>query len=131
MNSMHAVTTLAVYLSKGVSEKVFKYEKTANYNGEYIVVNALPFVFGKVHEDNNKLNLNLHVPDKSDGQTDTKRLSDMLSEITSLIPYSSDEEDVEELYVQGMFFSISSDSNAIKDSDNTHFINLKIKVRTN
>lgn len=129
MNGMKAVTDLAVFLSKNMSQKVFKYEKALNYIGEYIVVNNLPFSFGSSLVGS--LNVNIHVPNLGNGQADTKRMSEILNEINLIIPHEALTEDFEPLEINGAYFSIESDSNLMSDNDNTHFINLRVKVLYN
>lgn len=131
MNGLKAVTDLAVYLSKNTTVKVFKHEKKTGFTGEYIVVNSLPFAFGKVVNDDNVLNLNIHVPDQKSGEVDSKRLGEIYAEVAGFIPTQNDTEDTDGLLLDGSYYSISSDSNPIKDTDGTHFINLIIKVKFN
>lgn len=129
MNGMKAVTDLAVFLSKNMSQKVFKYKKALNYIGEYIVVNNLPFSFGSSLVGS--LNVNIHVPNLGNGQADTKRMSEILNEINLIIPHEALTDDFEPLEINGAYFSIESDSNLMSDNDNTHFINLRVKVLYN
>lgn len=131
MNGLKAVTDLAVYLSKAIAIKVFKHEKKTGFTGEYLVVNCLPFAFGKMVNDVNVLNLNIHVPDSKSGEVASKRLGEIYEDIAELIPTQNDNEDIDGLYLNGSYYSIYSDSNPIKDTDGTHFINLKINVTFN
>lgn len=131
MNGLDAVTDLAVHLSKATGIKVFKYKKKTGFTGEYIVVNSLPFSFGKVVNDVNVLNVNIHVPDSGSGEVASKRLDELYGEVSKLIPTQNDNEDTGELCLNGSYYSISSDSNPVGDTDGTHFINLKISVMFN
>ena len=131
MNGIQAVTDLAVYLSKNTEIKVLKYEKQTGFNGEYLVVNSLPFSFGSAFNSQGTLNLNIHVPDLGSGLPNTKRFAEVSDMIMGLIPVSLDIEDAQPLVINGVFYQIESDSNVMSDSDNTHFINMVIKVMFN
>lgn len=131
MSGLEAVTDLAVYLAKGQTVKVFKHEKKTGFTGEYIVVNSLPFAFGKVVNDVNVLNVNIHVPDLSSGEVASKRLGEIYNTITTLIPTQNDNEDSGFLLLNGVYYAISSDSNPIRDTDGTHFINLIVDINFN
>lgn len=131
MNGIQAVTDLAVYLSKNTEIKVFKYEKQTGFNGEYLVVNSLSFSFGSAFNSQGTLNLNIHVPDLGIGLPNTKRISEIEDVIMGLIPVSLDIEDAQPLEIDGAFYQIESDSNIMSDSDNTHFVNIVIKVMFN
>lgn len=131
MNGIQAVTDLAVYLSKNTEIKVFKYKKKTGFNGEYLVVNSLPFSFGSAFNSQGTLNLNIHIPDLGSGSPNTKRLDEVSDMIMGLIPVSLDIEDAQPLVINGVFYQIESDSNVMSDSDNTHFINMVIKVMFN
>ena len=131
MNGLKAVTDLSVYLSDKVSVKVFKYEKEDNYNDDYVVVNSLPFTWGKPLNDDNALNVNIHCKDLKNGAADTKRINELCQEVYALIPTISSVEDDNELIIDGAAYAIENDSNAMKDNDNTHFINFVVKVKFN
>ena len=131
MNGIQAVTDLAVYLSKNIEIKVFKYEKQTGFNGEYLVVNSLPFIFGSALNFQGALNLNIHIPNLGSGDSDSKRLCEVSDMIHKLIPSSLDTEDAESLEINGVYYEIESDSNPMSDKDNTHFINMVIKVTFN
>lgn len=131
MKGIQAVTDLAVYIQRNVPDtKVFKYEKSVNYKGNYICVNKLPTAFGSMVNDTTILNVNVHVQDKTDQRPDTKALEELTQKVAALIPYKnvSTEDDERELIVHGAWFAIESDSNLLKDTDGTHFINLRIQV---
>lgn len=131
MNGTRAVTDLAVYIQKNVTDtKVFKYEKSVNYKGAYICVNKLPTSFGPMVNTSTILNVNVHVPDKIDQRPDTKTLEELTEKVAALIPFrnSSTEDDERELIIHGAWFAIESDSNMMADTDGTHFINLRVQV---
>lgn len=137
MNATQCVTDMLKYIANGLkgtsasNAKVFKYRKPKDYKGEYIAINSLPFVYDSSYEDANLLNVNIHVPDLSLDTPNTARISEIYNIIGTLIPYASQEEDAEELFIDGAYYSIKSDSNVIQDTDSTHFINLKIRVKFN
>ena len=129
MNGLQAVTDLSVYLANNTDIKVFKYEKQAGYVGDYIVVNSLPFSFGSAADGT--LNANIHIADLGNGLPNTKRAYEVATIIFRIIPRYSFTEDSDWLEINSSYYAIESDSNLIKDEDNTHFINLKIKVLFN
>lgn len=135
MNATQCVTDIWKHLnaefSKEKEVKVFKYRKAEKYEGEYIAINSLPFVFDSSYEDANLLNVNIHVPDLSLNTPNTSRISELCSIVENLIPHASDDEDAEELNLNGAYYSIKCDSNIMQDTDKTSFINLKIRVRFN
>lgn len=132
MNGLQAVEDLAVYLHKNLNTSVFKFEKTAKYQGsEYIVVNHLPFTFGKVVNSDNMLNVNIHATSNSSGNADILRLSEILTDVSSLIPFESGIEDNAGINIKGVYYSIISVSQPIEDTDKTYFLNLKVKVIIN
>lgn len=131
MNGLQAVEDLALYLHRNQSVKVFKFEKATGYSEEYIVVNHLPFVFGKTVSDSNILNVNLHAPKLSSGNEDVPALTNMLKDIEALIPYDVDMEDMVGVNINGSYYSITSVSQPIEDKDNTYFLNVRIKIITN
>lgn len=110
--------------------KVFAYEKDENYRGDYIAVNSLSINYGK-WADSNLINLNIHAQDNSSGSLNKESLSRMYENVCNLIPYTNEMTETEDqpLMVDGIAYSISSDSNVMKDNDETHFINLRIKVQ--
>lgn len=131
MNGLQAVQDLALFLQKNQSVKVFKFEKTTTFSGEYIVVNHLPFVFSKAVNDANALNVNIHVPTQSSGNANILRLTEIHSDICDLLPFDMECEDVVGTPINGSYYSISSISQPIEDVDNTYFLNLRIKIVTN
>lgn len=131
MNGLQAVEDMALYLHENQSVRVFKFEKTTGYRGEYIAVNHLPFTFGQAVNENNALNVNLHVPSLSKGVANIPRLTNLLGIVTDLIPYESAQEEDLGLNLHGCYYSISSISQPMEDKDGTHFINIKVKSITN
>lgn len=129
-NSIDVVTTLCRYLKQQGDFKVFAYEKDESYRGDYIAVNSLSVNYGK-WADTNLINLNIHAQDNPSGSLNKQRLSRMYEDVCNLIPYTNEMTETEDqpLMVDGIAYSISSDSNAMKDNDKTHFINLRIKVQ--
>lgn len=128
MNGIEAVTELALFLHNNLDIKVFKFEKSTGYIGEYIAVNHLPFKFGKVVNDDTVLNVNVHVPAMKSGGADTKRLSTLIQSVSTLIPTASDIEDDSYLNINNNYYAISTISQPIEDKDNTYFVNVKIVV---
>ena len=131
MDGLQAVQDLALFLHEEQRIKVFKFEKTVGLSGEYIVVNHLPFVFGKTVNDSNALNVNIHVPKLSSGNADILRLTEIYSDICGLLPFDMECEEVVGRLINGVYYCIASISQPIEDTDGTYFLNLKIKVITN
>lgn len=130
MNGLKAVEELAVYLSKHLDCKVFKFAKTANYEGEpYICINYLAIQYGK-WVNSCIVNVNVHQPNMSNGQPDTISLSNLSDKISRLIPKTNNqtEDDAQELILGGIRYEFDSDSNCMEDADNTYFINFRIKA---
>lgn len=129
-NSIDVVTSLCRYLKQQSDFKVFAYKKDENYRGDYIAVNSLSVNYGK-WADSNLINLNIHAQDNSSGSLNKESLSRMYENVCNLIPYTNEMTETEDqpLMVDGIAYSISSDSNVMKDNDETHFINLRIKVQ--
>lgn len=129
-NSIDVVTSLCRYLKRQSDFKVFAYEKDENYRGDYIAVNSLSVNYGK-WADSNLINLNIHAQDNSSGSLNKESLSRIYENVCNLIPYTNEMTETEDqpLIVDGIAYSISSDSNVMKDNDETHFINLRIKVQ--
>ena len=129
-NSIDVVTSLCRYLKQQSDFKVSAYEEDENYRGDYIAVNSLSVNYGK-WADSNLINLNIHAQDNSSGSLNKESLSRMYENVCNLIPYTNEMTETEDqpLMVDGIAYSISSDSNVMKDNDETHFINLRIKVQ--
>jgi hypothetical protein len=131
MNGLQAVQDLALYLNKKMSIKVFKFEKTVGFSGEYIVVNHLPFIYNKGVNDSNVLNVNLHVPALTSGNANVIRLTEIYSKLCELIPFDYSEEEEMGKLINGSYYSIISTSQPMEDVDSTYFLNVKIKLITN
>lgn len=132
MDGLQAVQDLALFFHKKIAKmKVFKFEKTADFNGEYIVVNHLPFVFDKAVNSANVLNVNIHAPKLPSGNADIPRLTEIYSEVCELLPFDMECDEVVGRLINGSYYSISSVSQPIEDIDSTYFLNLKIKLVTN
>ncbi len=131
MNGMQAVTELAVYLSKNLSDiEVFKFERPTNYSLPYICLNYLPINYGQWVNTTGIVNVNVHVPDFADGMPDTKKLQEIAERVIGLLPKhnSSTEDDDTELIINHHWYNLETDSNCIGDNDKTHFINLRVQV---
>ena len=131
MNGLQAVEDMALYLHENQSVRVFKFEKTTGYRGEYIAVNHLPFTFGQAVNQNNSLNVNVHVPALSKGVADIPRLTELVSVVEDLIPYENAQEEDLGLNLHGCYYSISSISPPMEDKDGTYFVNIRVKLYTN
>lgn len=131
MNGLEAVDCLAVYLHKNQKVQVFKYNKTVGFEGEYIVVNHLPFTFGQLVNSSNVLNVNIHVPALSNGGANIPRMMKVCEQLSKLIPTVSSTEGEFGLYLGGAYFAISSVSQPIQDKDNTYFLNMRIRLTIN
>ena len=131
MNGLQAVEDLALYLHENQKVKVFKFEKSTGYKGNYIAVNHLPFTFGQVVNQSNVLNVNIHVPALASGGANIPKLTEILSTITELIPYERSQEEEAGLNLNGFYYSISSISQPIEDKDKTFFLNVRVKQIAN
>lgn len=131
MNGLEAVQNLALFLHNKQKVKVFKFKKTVGFSGEYIVVNHLPFVYNKAVNDSNTLNVNIHVPALSSGDADVIRMTEVYSDICELIPFDMEQEEEVGILIKGSYYSIMSTSQPMEDTDNTYFINVKVKVIIN
>ena len=100
--------------------RAYKYEKSENEKGEYIAVNHLPFV-NTSNVEEGIVNVNIHVPKTVSNLPDTKRLEELCDIIIELFP--------NDLYIDGGYFTIYSDSRPTPDNDGTYYVNIKIKVR--
>lgn len=128
-NAIDVVTTLAVFLRERTDYRIFPYNKDDDYSGDYIVINNLPFTYGKLVNDN-AINVNVHALNNPSGSLNKQNLSRMYQDVVSLIPYTNDSiESDNALILDNISYEIQSDSNVMDDKDNTHFINLRIKVK--
>lgn len=128
MNGMDAMTELSVFLASKLSITVFKNEKETGFSGEYVVVNCLPFSYGKAVNDYNALNVNIHIPNQKSGLKDLKRLNEVVKEIEALIPAQSSEEEEDMLNLNGNYYCRESESAPMNDDDDTSFINMVVSI---
>lgn len=138
--TMQATTDMYKYLVDNIAKdkakqdylqgvEVFKDEdKPQTFKGSYIAINALPFVFGNAIADNT-MNINVHCPNLTNGEADRVKLGKIVGYICSIIPTEGATDDSEELLLQGAVYTIRSQSRPISDTDNTHFVNLKTKIK--
>lgn len=134
ITALKCVTDVSVYIqSKLKKVKVFKYDdKPVNYVGEYIAVNNLPFVYGKLVNDVNVINVNIHAPKLPNRKDDRIRLEKMLCSILCLFPTECDGiEDNPVTTINGVTYLVKTTSQPMEDSDNTYFINVQLKVTFN
>lgn len=131
MNGLKAVQDLALFLHKRQKVKVFKFEKLVNFSGEYIVVNHMPFIYGRAVNDSNILNVNIHVPKLSSGNADILRLTEIYSDICFLLPFDMEQEEIVGLLIGDSYYSITTVSQPMEDVDGTYFLNVKVKLVTN
>jgi hypothetical protein len=127
MTGLEAVTAVAKYI---VSQRanieetdmlVCKYDKEKKANGEYIVVNNLPFTHTE-KLSTATINVNIHVPMLPKSETaDTKRLSVLTNKISALFDseYGT--------LLNGAYFKFATDSRPIKENDGTWFVNIEIE----
>lgn len=107
----------------GFSGRVFYYERPPKVSGEYIVVNHLPFMHRNSVEEG-IVNVNIHVPQRSTGEPDSRRLSELSEELIALFnPRGT--------YLCGAYFQYLADSRPIEENDGTFFINLQFTVTFN
>lgn len=131
MNGMQAVTELAVYISRNISDiEVFKIKRPTNYALPYICLNYLSINYGQWVNATGIVNVNVHVPDLDDGSPDTEPLQELAERVMELIPKrnSTTEDDEAELIINHHWYYLETDSNCIGDKDKTHFINLRVQV---
>lgn len=105
------------------SGRAYYYERPEVMRGEYIVVNHMPFVHRRPSEEG-IVNINVHVPDKTSNEPDSKRLSVLTDAIIALF-------DPRGTYLNGSYYEFYADSRPIEENDKTHFVNLQILVRFN
>lgn len=102
--------------------RAYYYEKEDGIDGEYIVVNHLPFV----HEDGlgtGAVNINIHVPELKSNMPNSARLAILAREVADLFPKNT--------YINGAYYEFFADSRPVKDADDTHYVNLELKVTFN
>jgi len=104
--------------------RAYKYEKPKGVTGEYIAVNALPFLNNDVVGEGT-ININIHVPKLPNGLPDTLRLETLSEEIISLFPLDAP------LYLDKAYWEYYCDSRPTEDNDNTYYVNLQVKVKYN
>lgn len=137
IDGLKCTTDIAVMLKKAMSAQspkmeFYKFRKTTDYKGEYLVVNYLPFAYGgKSLNDYNRLNVNIHVPALDNGDIPTVRLTELKSQIERLIPYDCAEETCETLVLNGVSYTIDNVSQPMEDDDVTWFLNIVLKVTFN
>lgn len=102
--------------------RAYKYEKGEKETGEYIAVNHLPFTHTKDVEDG-VVNVNVHVPKLKSSEVPTLRLEKLCNEVIALFP--------KDTYINGSYYSFSTDSRPMLDNDDTYFVNLQIQVTYN
>lgn len=110
-------------LLTGFAGRVFYYEKPAKVSGEYIVVNHLPFRHRNAVEEGT-VNVNIHVPRRSTGEPNSRRLSELSEELIALF-------DPRGSYLCGAYFKYFADSRPIEENDGTYFVNLQFTVTYN
>ncbi len=131
MNGMTAVTALAKYIQAQLPDvRVFKYEKPVNYKGAYICLNYLAITYGAWANTSCIVNVNVHMPDFTSQQPDTKALQSLTERVAALLPHrnTTTEDDERELIISGTWYALESDSNLMKDTDDTHFVNLRVQA---
>lgn len=101
--------------------RAYKYEKGEKENGEYVVVNHLPFTHGSGKNiEDGIVNINVHVPQLKSGGVPTRRLEDLCKQIIGLFQ--------QDLYINGAYYDFYSDSRPTFDNDETYYVNLQIRV---
>ena len=119
-----------INLSPDTSVKVYQYdEKSADDKGVYIAVNALPFVYGYALNDKNIVNVNLHIPDRSNNRYYRSIGNVWRRWMLTVFPIEVGSEDDDMLVLDKAAYSVSVVSAPVSDADNTHYINFKLKVR--
>lgn len=133
-DGLTCTTDVAVMLKKAMgaqnpNTEFYKFRKTTDYKGEYLVVNYLPFAYGgKALNDYNRLNVNIHVPELVSGNVPTKRLTELKTQVEELIPYECAEETRKTLILNGVSYTIDNVSQPMDDDDGTWFLNIVLKV---
>jgi len=112
------------------SVKVYQYdEKAADDKGVYISVNALPFVYGYALNDKNIVNVNLHIPDRSNNRYYRSVANKWRDWMQTVLPVEGGCEEDEMLLLKKAAYSITNIGAPLSDIDNTHYINFKLTVR--
>ena len=107
-------------LLKDFEGSAYKYERPASTEGEYIVVNHLPFVHRKSVEEGT-VNVNIHVPVLNVNLPDVKRLAELTSAVVELFPEGTVIDDL-------AYYEFYSDSRPTLDEDQTYYVNLQLNV---
>lgn len=126
MTGLEAVTAVAVYLDQKKTDifgegggRIFKYEKKKGYEGDYIAVNNLPFPHRHVSQTST-VNVNIHVPDLTTEEPNTKRLTEIARQVISLFDYTDG------INLSGAWFKFFSDSRPTPDRDGTSYVNIEL-----
>lgn len=131
MDGLQAVEDLALFLNSKQNVRVFKFEKQVGFTGEYIVVNHLPFTFGRLVNDDNILNVNVHTPKLPSDNANIPRLTEIYRSICLLLPYDVEVEEEVGVEIKGNYYSVVSCSQPIEDKDDTYFLNIRVKIIAN
>ena len=107
--------------------RIFKYVRREKYEGEYIAVNHLPFVYGSEIGDG-IVNVNVHVPRLVTNEPDTTRLYSLWQPIKEHFLAKEWNSQPDGRYLQGAYFSFHSHSLPTLDSDGTYYVNVQLKV---
>lgn len=99
---------------------VFAYEKDKDFDGDYIVVNHLPFSTDHYDVQTATFNVNIHAKDRLKGGINVARLNDLTDKVKILFD--------EDIFLEGYWFSITYVSMPYVDDDKTHFVNIKFNV---
>lgn len=130
-NGLQSVEDLAVYIQKNVDVRVFKFKKDTSLKNEpYICLNNLSFSYGNWVNRYGIINVNVHYPNNTDGSPRTEEINRLVEDIYNLIPTKNSETEDDEniLLIKGCFYEIESDSNCMEDTDDTHFVNIRVCV---
>ena len=104
---------------EGFSGRAYKYEKNEKATGEYIAVNHLPFVHREAVGEGT-VNINIHVPETTTHEPNTKLLDKYAAKIASMFP--------EGTYIAPAYYEFLTDSRPTLDDDKTYYINLQLYV---
>ena len=105
-----------------------QHDDLADFSGEYIAVNNLPFVYGRVVNDVNVLNVNIHVPELEYERRPATRLNQLIDTVLTHIPLQRDTEDFEPLAINNHYYAVRNISQPMKDNDKTYFVNMQVSV---
>lgn len=125
------VTQIAVLLKQSLNvDAVFKYDmKPDDANlSTYIAVNNLPFVYGRVVNDVNVLNVNIHAKKLRNGKADVPTLDALLHEVLNLIPVETGVDDCDTLVIDGVHYVTKNHTQPMPDTDGTYFINVQVRA---